>query len=420
MSLPAGLSSRLSALRSDITIHAWRESLSMLSFRLLLLVACVAVADLLLRIDILWIRWIMVVAAMLAALAGFRKVRRHQVHGEISDIELARVYERRHPELSGRLVSAVEFAGREGPIEARVVAEAESMASSLGEVRVVKGPLTRLERKTLAWAVAWILALLLAPSYRVAVTRLVLDIPYPMTNELDLSTFPRQAIRSEPFRVSLRCLPGMVCASETVIEISPPGESIRSIPMLETREGELFAEIDGLQADVSVRIKGGDYKSPPFDLKVYDRPRVETLATRGVHPDYMGREDRVFPPHDRSFSFVKGGTLRFEAGANVPLKSATLTEGGRMHEGMVEGATARFAVEVLFGGDWIVDLVEEHGISSRSGLTLRVEAVPDQSPQFGRITPGRDMSVTPRALVTIQGQAQDDFGLERVELVVEC
>ncbi|MGE4160022.1 MAG: hypothetical protein AB7F75_13100, partial [Planctomycetota bacterium] len=81
---------------------------------------------------------------------------------------------------------------------------------------------------------------------------------------------------------------------------------------------------------------------------------------------------------------------------------------------------ASFAVEVMFGGDWIVDLVEEHGISSRSGLTLRVEAVPYHSPQFGRITPGRDMSVTPRALVTIQGQAQDDFGLERVELVVEC
>ncbi|MFA9476859.1 hypothetical protein ACERK3_01000 [Phycisphaerales bacterium AB-hyl4] len=66
-----------------------------------------------------------------------------------------------------------------------------------------------------------------------------------------------------------------------------------------------------------------------------------------------------------------------------------------------------------------IQLVDRHGLESRSERRYRLEAVADQPPSVSMVEPVSDQAVLPRALVDVEAMAQDDVAVEQLTLEAE-
>jgi hypothetical protein len=360
------------------------------------------------------------VALVSAAVAVLWAVR--PLRTRYSDRHLARFVEERVPSLDDRLVTAVDVVQAGRSIGARLLtdallADASRRAEAVDVDHVVPASQVRRSRlQASAAALVLLVSLVLARG--------------PMRQSLDaasLTLFPaRIVLEVTPGDARVRA-GGTLSVEARVVGNTAPiagrlevedGPTWRSSDMAAHGSGRFGATIPDVMHDFRYRVAASSFVSPIFRVRVAQPPRVARIDVDYEYPSSLGIPSRhetdsgdVYAPagtdvrlHVHSEQRVARGQLSLASGTSIPLAAQSPTE-----------LTA--SMKVSEDGSYRVALVDAEGFRNDEDVEYFVRVVTDRPPDVHISKPSSDRQVTPLEEVGIEAQADDDYGLERVELV---
>jgi len=339
-----------------------------------------------------------------------------------SDRHLARFVEERLPSLDDRLVTTVDLVTSGTQASGRLLADAllKDTSRRIETVDIDQVvPASTVRRRTIQASLATIVFVVVLFVAR-----------GPMRQSIDaasLTLFPaRVALEVSPGDTRLRegaslsvdaRLIGNIAPVNARIEIED-GTSWRPSEMTTQGAGHFHAAVPQVARDFRYRVAAGSVVSPVYRVRVAQPPRVARIDVDYQYPPSLGVPSRtetdtgdVYAPagtdvrlHVHTGQPVAGGTLSLGSGSSLALTTQSPTE-------------LIASMKVSEDGSYRVGLVDREGLSSDAGSEYFIRVVTDRPPEIHISKPASDRQVTALEEVDIEAQADDDYGLDRVELV---
>ena len=206
-----------------------------------------------------------------------------------------------------------------------------------------------------------------------------------------------------------------------VRELQPIGAPSKD-SQLYSLDGQPF---EGVLGNVSFDIRGDDHRIGPFRVEVVDEPAAISTDLDCVFPRYMADGFSRWSPRKVRWTgraeLPEGTRVTVSSVSNKPLARvyASLT-GGPMAQAEVTPSGFEFPltplreqVEVEFY------FVDKDGVVSEQPLSLKIESLEDRAPDVTTRLRGIGTAITPDAVVPIQGEIKDDYGVARQWVEIE-
>ncbi|GJM21172.1 MAG: hypothetical protein DHS20C15_10870 [Planctomycetota bacterium] len=360
-------------------------------------------------------------------------------------LDAARVVESVRPDIEGRLVSALQIeGGRAGSLESKVHGEAEQLCAGLDlrAVLTARPSLHELLRALGVAAAALLFVLLAQPPLEIFVQRMLLkNVAWPRDTVLSIEMASRSAVHVYSADT------GVVAARGGVLHVSAGWEGLRperpelvvlgadgsrSASMVRGADGLLTGNFVAQPGDTELFVRGGDDPGDAtrLDLRVIEPPTLDDPRFRLTPPDYLraasgadalpevvGSEGLVVSEGTRVEVFGAPSTQATAAelrllgeGLSVPLELSTDANGQQLRGSFT--AWKSDSLTLVLTGDEDLESPEPavHGLLVRE----------DRPPTLRLYAPTRsDVKLTARAVVPIAVVAEDDHGVQRVELQMQ-
>ncbi|HIA27036.1 MAG TPA: hypothetical protein EYN79_02790 [Planctomycetes bacterium] len=443
---PEGALERLRQLRSR------RRALRSVTgvFRLLTLITIVAWVTFLIDWGVnlpVAVRWVQLVAAIVVIGTGFRFLLL-STRTPIAEDRLASMVEETAGDLEQTLITAVQLTHEDNPRKHLYSKELLDRTVAIAEERMSRiDPGTLLSKRRSVAALLLLLALS-APVAAGALSRgdltstfwqrnvLLRDVPWPRSYELEV-LHPADEVTllaaGESLSIEARRIRGG--NARAVVEVVFPeseGRSESEEEVLLDRKGEnnyrhLFSN---LVRDFNFRIHCGDWVSARYDVQVRSRPRVEDIELTFSFPLYTGlpQEGEETKQVGGHLKVPVGTGVSYSANTSVPLRSAHRVEAKVSGDGSEEPISEMVtfsgnnrisgSFEAVSNGNYWFDLVSEDGFDNPRPIRYRIAVVPDIAPSIEVVEPGRNIEVTPRALLVLKIRGHDDYGISSSRLLV--
>jgi hypothetical protein len=180
-------------------------------------------------------------------------------------------------------------------------------------------------------------------------------------------------------------------------------------------EGELFEfTFFSVRQPLEYYVSAANVRSPTFEVNVVDLPIVENLALTYTFPEWTQREPETHDP---------GGDVRAIAETEVTMQvrsDRAMTPGELIVDDQlipldVDGNTATATFTVTQDGQYFV-AAKVGGEQIRLTDDYFITLLDDEMPRIEFARPGRDWSASSIEEVTARISAEDDFGLESLQL----
>jgi hypothetical protein len=378
------------------------------------------------------------VAMLLVIVAGIVVMLRRHLLGSLSQpigpAEVAKLVERRYPHLSSLLISAIRFAGGESGPDASnsrdlmrsVVASAGPTVRGLDFLSVVQ---TRRARRS-AFALAGMLAVGAAAALAspdlvglwFARNVLLQDVDYPKRTHLVVVIDGEVLIGARGDDLTIEAFAEGVQPREVEISFETSSGKRGREPMV-TVGGEgayrYRYTLKNAQEDFTFQLRGGDDVTDRFRARLLDRPRVTRTEMRIVPPAYTRLDPLMLPDGQRSAQLLPGSEVTIWIETNKPVMSAVLMSGGEAAdmEARVDG-NRRYAVVMPHETrTYHFRLVDEVNLENRQPVRFALRVAADDPP-VGRLQLiGVGNMITPEAVLPIQIEFSDQYGLAQVDLL---
>ncbi len=339
-----------------------------------------------------------------------------------SDRRLARLVEDRVPALDDRIATAVDVVSSDAWKHTRLLAEplirdAARRADAV-DVDAVVAPAQL--RRSGTGAAAAIVTLLVFMVMAKEPARRSLDAAsltlFPAHVTLDVT--PGDARVKEGASVSVGArLVGNAAPVAAELAVERAGNR-QTLAMAALGDGRFTATIPTVRADFTYSVVAGGVASPSYHVHVVSPPRVARIDVDYTYPAALGLAPRretdggdVYAPsgtdvrlHVHTARPVARGALALSNGTTVELTRSAATE-------------LSATMKVTADGSYRVSLVDPDGVGNDGGEEFFIRAVEDRPPEVHIVKPAGDRQVTPLEEVDVEAQADDNYGLERVELV---
>ena len=363
---------------------------------------------------------LMAAALLLAATTVLWTIRRMPRHP--SDHQVARFIEERTT-LNDSLVSAVDVMAR--PAAAQPAFLSVLLDEALQKVRELdlSTVVTREETRRYTIGAAGAAALLLGalivswPSFdRAAVTARLKLFP----GSVEIQVQPGNA--RVPTGTSLRIRASVHGASGSLTQLPPTlmvfanGQQ-RAVQM--TAATDVFTYVfESVDRSFSYDVSLGTVRSARYAVTALRPPRVERIDLHYDYPSFAR-----LPPRDEQ----DGGDIYAPAGTRVHLRIQTdkpiaagtleLTRSASVSLRRQDDCTVE--AELLLGKDdsYRIHLADEDGLTSRGEAEYFIRLMDDRPPDVRILRPSADQQITPLEEVAIEARADDDYGIDRFELV---
>jgi hypothetical protein len=338
-----------------------------------------------------------------------------------SDLRVARFVEERVPSLDDRLATAVDVVSSARYESMRLLAEplVKDAARRAGEVDVDAVVASAHVRRSGVEAAAACLVLLAVLLLAKEPARQSLDAAtlalFPARVTLDVRPGDARVAEGASVAIEARLI-GNTAPVATRLDVDK-GSGWQSLEMASDSAGHFRAQLLPVAADFRYRVSAGAVTSPVYRVSVSSPPRVVRIDVDYKYPAALGLAPRtdtdagdIYAPkgtdvrlHIHTERAVAGGHVAL-SGDSIPLTVAAPTE-----------LTATMTVSA--DGSYRVALLDRNGLDNGAGTEYFIRTVDDRPPDVHITKPATDRQVTALEEVDIEAQADDDYGLERVELV---
>lgn len=336
------------------------------------------------------------------------------------DRQVARFVEEREPSLDDRLVSAVDVAARPdsaaGLAEPMLADAARRMRELSLDVVVPTESLRRASFQAVA-AAAVLTALLVTGRHtmRQAVDAVALTL-FPARVTLEVTPGNARIKAGSALAIQAR-LVGNSAPVAAQVQIAN-GDSWRGVDMTSNTPGVFRFAVDGVPASFKYRVVAGAVMSPTYEIAVVRPPRVSRIDVEYVYPAALNLKPRT----ERD-----GGDIYAPAGTDVRLRVVTdrptatgrlMLANGQPLDLKIENASELSgALKITDDNSYRVALADADGMANPGDTEYFIRTLEDRPPDVRILKPATDRSVTRLEEVDVEAQAEDDFGVDRLDLV---
>jgi hypothetical protein len=364
------------------------------------------------------------VASVVALTAGVAVLAWRRRPQPPADVVLARLAEERIPTLEDRLVTAAGIVRGDTETSPAIrIALLADTAARLDEVAPdVVIPDARIRRS--AWQAAAVAAVLLVtgttltgPALRTAQAAWVFASPTAL------------AFHVEPGNVRIRPNTPLVIrvdASSAIGDLVPSlvarvGDATREERMTRQGASRFTATFSTVPTSFSYHIALAGRTSPDFAVTLLQQPRVARIDLSYEFPGYT-----KLPPR----SETDGGDVYAPEGTRVHMvvhpreatahvASAELALGGDKRIPLTATSDGALTGDLVVSADdtYRVRLTDTDGLQNTDDPEYFVRVLDDRPPEVHIVRPAGDRQVTPLEEVEIEARADDDHGVDKLELV---
>ena len=350
--------------------------------------------------------------------------------------DAAHLVERKNPRLASVLISAVRFSsGRVGPAEcnspvmvASVVGRAARACVDVDFPAVLDGRRARNGGLLLAGLIAFtVFAGIASPDLMgiwFARNVLLRNVDWPQRTRL-IVELDADVVRARGDDIEIRAhAQGVVPGQVDIIYENESGRRGRETMVLVGENGfrHTFRNVD---EGFHFRLEGGDDRTNEFWIRLTDRPRVVRATVTIEPPAYTGMSPIVLGEGRRAARVLRGSTVSFAFTTNKPVVRADLMAG---HDLVAE------ATPIDADGDdeyrvapltptktrtYHVLLRDEAGLENRNPARWALRVVSDEAPTARLFLSGVGEMITPEAVLPIEVEFADAYGLASAELAYE-
>ena len=347
--------------------------------------------------------------------------------------EAARFVERRYPELSAVLISAVRFSrGQVGAedvnspsLQASVIHRAAEQTRDL-DFNVVLDP------RRARWS-GVVIAGILVLGTGIAVTArdttalwfarsvLLQNVPWPKRTRLvvDLRDGELVGARGDDLVIQARAEGVQPRTVEIIYETTSGKRGRETMVTVGSHAAHRYRyTVKNAQEDFEFRLEGGDDRTPLFKARLLERPRIDWSSMRVVPPAYARIDPFTLGADERTAEILPGSTATISITTNKPVTRATLMAGSRIvAEAASEGEHYVVTIAPTQSHTYHFALVDEVGLENRKPVSFSLRIIDDEPPHVRLKLPGVGDMITPEAVVPIELEFADTYGLAGVELV---
>ena len=335
--------------------------------------------------------------------------------------QVARFVEEQVPELEDRLASAAELGDRPtvSGVHGLMIADAARQVQRIVLDRVVARARVR---RAIGYgaasgvALAVVFGLAAEPARRAAGAAWL----YAFPNTIRIEVLPGNArvIAGQPLRVRAH-ISGIADASgrtRVLLQVESSGEW-RDIEMQPVEDGFQF-DFASILESFRYRVVAARARSAEYAVDALVLPHVDRIDVEYDYPAFTGLDRRVeLDGGDIYAPAGTGVTLIVHADKPVADGAMVLADGSRIAFTARDDVTLTGVFEVSADDTYRVALSDADGLSNPGEMQYFIRAIDDRPPDVRILRPAGDRSVTPLEEVTIEARADDDYGLERFELV---
>ena len=338
-----------------------------------------------------------------------------------TDRQLARFVEERCPEMEDRLASATAVApSTASPFRELVLGDAAARTRDVDLNRVVSDQHVR--RSIVRGAVAVASLLIAAVLGFGSIDRIARSTwlhAFPATASLEVEPGDARVVTGEPLEIRARLggtfgAPARSLPAVTVLRADGSTEVL----VMRARDDGYRVEIPSVTDSFTYRVSAATLRSEEYGVTALVPPSVERVDVTYRYPAFTGLAPRVdvdggdiYAPEGTAVTVtvvpdepVSNGELRMASGDVLELRPA----GARRW-------SASF--EVQADDTYRVALIDGDGLASPGDVDYFVRTVFDRPPLVEILRPEGDREITRLEEAVIEARVEDDFGIERFDLV---
>ena len=335
--------------------------------------------------------------------------------------QVARFVEEQVPELEDRLASAAELGDRPtaSGVHGLMIADAARQVQRIVLDRVVARARVR---RAIGYgaasgvALAVVFGLAAEPARRAAGAAWLYA--FPSTIRIEVLPGNARVIAGQPLRVRAH-ISGIADASgrtRVLLQVESSGEW-RDIEMQPVEDGFQY-DFASILESFRYRVVAARARSAEYAVDALVLPHVNRIDVEYDYPAFTGLDRRVeLDGGDIYAPAGTGVTLIVHADKPVADGAMVLADGSRIAFTARDDVTLTGVFEVSADDTYRVALSDADGLSNPGEMQYFIRAIDDRPPDVRILRPAGDRSVTPLEEVTIEARADDDYGLERFELV---
>ena len=342
-----------------------------------------------------------------------------------SDAQVARFIEERVPALDDRLVTAVD-------------AVRASRSASPAPTVLIEPMLADAARRSREIDLDAVLPVevLRRAGFQAAAAALVLGALLWLAGNPARQAFDAVALTLFPQRVALDVTPGnakikigtaLAIRARLVGNRAPviaqvqiaDGGSWRIAEMTADTAGTFRLSMPSVSASFTYRIVVGPVTSPTYRIAVAQPPRVTRIDLDYTYPAALRLPPRTDP--DSGDIYAPAGTdVRVHVFTDRPVADGQLALANGGHIGLLAATTPNelsAALKIVDDNSYRVVLADRDGFSNPGDIEYFIRTLADRPPDVRILNPATDRQVTRLEEVDIEAQADDDYGIESLDLV---
>ena len=346
--------------------------------------------------------------------------------------DIAGLVERRYPDLSSVLVSAVRFASgdvgrRESNSPALVSSVIESAALRAAPLDFTAVLDPRRGRRSAGVLVGTLVicasAALIAPhTMKLWFARNVLlqEIDWPRRTQLvvDLPSGELVGARGDDLLIQAYA-EGVQPREVEIFYTTASGEEGRETLSIVGGQGanRYRYNFKNAQEDFTFHLEGGDAVTPEFRARLIDRPSVVKSQIRLQPPAYTRQPATTLAESERSTQVLPGTEVTITVQTNKPIAKATLMNANKsVVAAEVNGSTVSAKHTPAETQTNHFFLLDEFGLEDKQPARFALRVVKDEPPRVRLKLPGAGEMITPEAILPVELEFADTYGLAAARL----
>ncbi|MHB1170851.1 MAG: DUF4175 family protein, partial [Longimicrobiales bacterium] len=340
-----------------------------------------------------------------------------------SDQQVALYIEEHEPALRNALVSAVDDAADASPaLLQRTLEQALQRMHAIDDGRDIERRDLRLSGAMLVGVVVLAIGLIAArpATLRYGAGALLNPLaPTGAAQPFSIEALPGDTTIPRGADATVRgLLRGFSASGADLLVRTGTDSSFARVPMEQGSDSTEFAAmLYTLRDDADYFIESGDFRSRVHRITVADLPYVERLAMEYVYPAYTDLPPQVVEIGG-DIAALRGTRVRLTAMPTVPVTGGRIVpdEGDALPLTLQPDGTLTGELIVRRPGYYHIELDAGSGMLEASPR-YTIDALDDRGPTVRFTKPGRDTRPTSIDEVYLEAQADDDYGVARIELV---